>query len=593
VGNSEPVAVNVFEKQGLVFSTELTSTLEFGRQKSGEHEPYTRHGARVVIAKLDETNVSREHLLLSRRSDDAIRVTNQSHVNSVLVNLEQEIGPGKHDDISLPALVTVFGRVIKLSTDSEPAAACAVVASLAQRTAPPGARSGASSAISQIMARRTPGDDDTAYVLRGLEATIGVLQRAGRTDDFATLAVQAMVDDLGFENAASLRWEGGEWICEVFRSQATVANDEWAPSRTILQRVYQEKRTFWKLPSTEESASPSLINVGSLTAAPILDRDGEVVGALYGERPLVVNGKIGKRITEVEASIVEMLSTSIAAGLARLEQEHAAVKARVLFEQFFTPELSRQLEVEPDLLLGKDTDVSLLFCDIQGLSEVSEQLGARLTLDWINDVVGTLSQCVADNHGVVVDTLGDELMGMWGAPVDRANHAELACRAALQMRQQLPQLNHRWRQALQKPVELGIGIHTGVARVGNIGSATKFKYGPLGCTVQAARRVKAATERLATNVLISSDTAARLSDEFATRRLWLLEQDEPLGLFELTTDVPDDWCELKRRFEAALEAYERGDFPTAIRLLAKILTDHPGDRPSLQLLARTAGDYFA
>ena len=80
-------------------------------------------------------------------------------------------------------------------------------------------------------------------------------------------------------------------------------------------------------------------------------------------------------ITELEARLVELLASGVAAGLARLEQEQAALAARVQFEQFFTPELARQLALQPDLLKGRDTEVTLLFCDIRGFSRISERLG--------------------------------------------------------------------------------------------------------------------------------------------------------------------------------------------------------------------------
>jgi class 3 adenylate cyclase len=199
----------------------------------------------------------------------------------------------------------------------------------------------------------------------------------------------------------------------------------------------------------------------------------------------------------------------------------------------------------------------------------------------------SLSTCVADQGGVLVDTLGDRLIGMWGAPVDREDHAKLACRAAINMVEQLPALNRRWQSVLSKPMDLGIGVHSGTARVGNIGSTRKFKYGPLGSNVHLASQIEVATQQWSTRVLISEATAMQLDETFSTRRLGKLESRElPTQLYELAADPPADWPETKRRYETALDSYERGDLPTAIRLLAKLLADRPADRPALQLLAR-------
>ena len=73
------------------------------------------------------------------------------------------------------------------------------------------------------------------------------------------------------------------------------------------------------------------------------------------------------------------------------------------------------------------------------------------------------------HRGVLVDYIGDELMAMWGAPEEQPDHARLACRAALDMLDLVPQLNERWLTTLKEPMSLGIGINSGVARVGNTG----------------------------------------------------------------------------------------------------------------------------
>jgi adenylate cyclase len=141
-------------------------------------------------------------------------------------------------------------------------------------------------------------------------------------------------------------------------------------------------------------------------------------------------------------------------------------------------------------------------------------------------------------------------------------------------------------------VDLGIGINTGIARVGNIGSTSKFKYGPLGTTVRVASLVEQQTRELMVRVLITDTTAERLPGDLATRRLCRLDDanhQQPIQIFELAADVPGDWSDMKRRYESALDAYDRGDLPTATRLLAKLLSDHPNDRASLRLLTQIEG----
>lgn len=583
-----PVLVNLYVQTQLVFETELLSRLVFGRQRKNELAPYLRIGNRIIIAKLRESAISREHVSLENMLGGKVRITNLSHVNTVTIGTNDLLEPGEQRVVEPPALVMLGDRIIQLEAarsgaDNDP------MESLPHATLPPGRTSRHSSSIPWMdFAPRS--NEETQYLLRGLHATVGLFQLASNSEDFLQMAVQAMVDVVELETAGAIMLKDGDWHTEAIctrHADALVKASDWIPSHRILQRVRDESKTFWRIPDGAENAS--LLNVKALVAAPILNRKAEVVGALYGDRKVGKNGQLALQITELEAILVEMLSTSVAAGLARLEQEQKTLKARVLFEQFFTPELSRQLENEPDLLLGHDTEVTLLFCDIRRFSQVSEQLGARLTIDWIHDVMETLSNCVAEHQGVLVDTLGDQLSGMWGAPEKCAEHAAQACRAAIAMVEQLPALNRRWQSVLEQPMALGIGIHTGVARVGNIGSTRKFKYGPLGSTVRIASRTEQATRELGTQILITQATAANLDDNFATRRLLNLttsESTDPIELFELAADVPDDWVEMKRFYELALNAYDEGDVPNATRLLAKILAEHPSDRVSLQLLSR-------
>ena len=246
----------------------------------------------------------------------------------------------------------------------------------------------------------------------------------------------------------------------------------------------------------------------------MLAASGEVIGAVYGDRRR--SGKLfaPELISELEAMLVELIASGVAAGMARMQQEQAALTARVQFEQFFTRELSEQLSLHPDLLAGRDVEVSLLFCDIRGFSRISERLGPRGTVQWIGDVMGVLSDCVLAHAGVLVDYIGDELVAMWGAPAAQPEHARLACLAAIDMLKAVPGINQRWSTTLQEPMALGIGVNSGIARVGNTGSHHKFKYGPLGNTVNLASRVQGATKYLRSPILVTGSTHSQLGSGF-------------------------------------------------------------------------------
>jgi adenylate cyclase len=293
--------------------------------------------------------------------------------------------------------------------------------------------------------------------------------------------------------------------------------------------------------------------------------------------------------------VMELLSSGVATGLARVEQEKAALAARVQFEQFFTPALASELAARPDLLKGRSLEVTLLFCDIRGFSRISERLGPARTVEWISDVMGVLSDCVLAHQGVLVDYIGDELIAMWGAPQEEPQHAQLACRAALDMLDRLPKLNERWQETLQGTFGFGIGINTGIAQVGNTGTERKFKYGALGNTVNLASRVQGATKYLRTSLLITGSTQAKLDHNLPTRRLCkaaVVNIAEPVDLYELASQGQVVWTYFKSAYEQALDHFESGDFTPAIRILGNILAERPDDGPSLMLLSRAVGCMF-
>jgi adenylate cyclase len=341
-----------------------------------------------------------------------------------------------------------------------------------------------------------------------------------------------------------------------------------------------------------------------------------VIGALYGERrnartegEVTVASRHVRTFTELEAKLVELLARGVAAGLSRLAEERKALRHRVQFEQFFTPELARQLASKPDMLKGQDREVTVLFCDIRGFSQISAELGAARTIQWCRDVLDMLSEAVLLEGGVVVDYVGDGLMAMWGAPNDQPDHAARACRAALAILEGLPALNQRWRKTLKKPMNLGIGINTGIAQVGNVGSRRKFKYGALGTTVNLASRVEGATKSFRCQVLLTASTRAALDiglpvtspgksggglppppPPILTRRLGqvrLVGIERAVELHELFPNDCPHAQDARIEYEKALSLFEQQKFVEAARTLGNWRGRQPNDDTVLILLLRT------
>jgi adenylate cyclase len=532
---------------------------------------------RLVIAPARETQMGRHHALLDLSDEGEVKITNISTFSTIILpDGTQLTGARREGWCPLPpgGLQLTLGprRVVRLkkTTADEPK-----LVEVPQASIPPESDSGRPANIPPLPP--VVGIDPTALI-GWLRNTLAVLQSA----DFYPQAAQGVITLADMDSGGILLREEGEWKTEpeatVFRLDRSQRH--WQPSRRILARILADKKAVYQLPPMQDG---SYLNVEAIVAAPILNPGGEVIGVLYGDR----RQAIGHPITEVEALLVELLASGVAAGLVRLEHE----KAIRTFEGFFTPQLARHLAAHEDMLRPSEADVTILFCDIRGFSRISEQLGAAKTIEWISDVMAELSECVADHQGVLVDYIGDELMAMWGAPEKQADHAILACRAARAMLDRIPVLNARWEAILKEPMGIGIGLNSGKAQVGNTGSPRKFKYGPLGNTVNLASRVQGATKHAKAPLLITQWTHDLLDAALKqqTRRICqvkVVNIKEPVTLYELPAAGGQIAPQVKADYEKALGLFEGKNFRGAARLLAPLVAEAVNDGPSLVLMYR-------
>ena len=597
---SDNIEIRVFDQDRLLFSDEFSDPVELGRQSGAQEGLYLGKRIeggqwRVAIASLAEKTVSRKHILIEPLAGRKARVTNQSAVIAFHLPDGGELKPGMTSDVMIPAFFSIGNKVVRVQpaeTDEFQ------LQMLSDHTHPPGravATARKSLPLPPLPGVGRPGQEGEGdeWLVHWIQAFLDVLQSAVDSNDLYRTAARSVVELVGLDSGWALTYDQTNWTV-VEPAGGREAESEWVPSRKILARLIRERRTFWQEPKESGLESGSLMGVNLVVAAPILNRHGQVIGALYGERR--PGGKTAglPRIRKLDALLVELLASGVATSLARIEQEKAAVAARVQFEQFFTPELASELAVRPDLLQGRDVEVTLLFCDVRGFSRISERVGPAATVRWISDVMGVLSECVLAHKGVLIDYIGDELIAMWGAPKEEPHHAKLACRAALDMLAKLPETCERWQSVLGEPFDLGIGLNTGVAQVGNTGSHRKFKYGALGNTVNLASRVQGATKYMKTRLVITGTTQAQLDETFACRRLCtvgVVNIAQPAELFELVASGQPGWDDLKRAYESALAKFEARDFGGAAQVLGNLLPLYQDDGPTLVLLSRVV-DYL-
>lgn len=200
-----------------------------------------------------------------------------------------------------------------------------------------------------------------------------------------------------------------------------------------------------------------------------------------------------------------------------LPEDLAAANARLLEEnkamaRYVHPHLANELMqgIRPR---ARTTLATILFADIRGFSDLSEQLGSRLTMSLLDEFLTIIVDCV-DRHGGTLDKfIGDAVMVTFGVPYPAEDDADRAIEAAAAMLGDLEVWNRNRLAAGVPPIRIGIGIDTDIVIAGSIGPASRMDYTVIGDAVNTAARLQKVTQAHATEALVSARTRARLVRE--------------------------------------------------------------------------------
>jgi adenylate cyclase len=247
------------------------------------------------------------------------------------------------------------------------------------------------------------------------------------------------------------------------------------------------------------------------------------------------------------AALLVYLTTS---GTLFVQTERQRQFVRHAFARYLSPELVAQLAARPrDLALGgENRELTMLFSDIRGFTGVAEAMSPDELTRFMNGYLTPMTEEVLARAGFVDKYMGDAIMAFWNAPVRVDDHPLAACRCALAMRRRLLDLNAAWIAAYAaagRPfpeVAIGVGLHTGIACVGNMGSENRFNYSALGDNVNLASRLEGQCKTYGVDVVASEDTLAACEDAFATLEIDLVRvkgRQEPVRIHTVVGESAD------------------------------------------------------
>jgi len=235
------------------------------------------------------------------------------------------------------------------------------------------------------------------------------------------------------------------------------------------------------------------------------------------------------------------------------------------FSSYVSPDLVRQIEKDPDKLVlgGEQREITILFSDIRGFTTLSEGLSPQELVRLLNEYLNPMTRIVLDEKGTLDKFIGDAVMAIYNAPLDLIDHPAAACRSAVRMLEALTELNRGFSAKKMNTIDIGIGINTGPAVVGNMGADIRFDYTAIGDSVNLASRLEGLNKYYGTRILVSEDARKSVSDErFSFREVDLVKVKGkclPVVIYELMTDKSG----ILNDFEDGLKLYRVREFDKA------------------------------
>ncbi len=237
-------------------------------------------------------------------------------------------------------------------------------------------------------------------------------------------------------------------------------------------------------------------------------------------------------IGELTDSFVEM-------GIGLEERE----KMKDAFGKFVNKEIAEQVLKGDVRLGGERKDVVVFFSDIRSFTAISERMEPEQVVEFLNEYMTRMVDCINDTNGVVDKFIGDAIMAIWGAPVSTGNDIENAVNAALAMRNELILFNEGRGQENNPVIKIGCGINTGPVLAGQIGSSERMEYTVIGDTVNLASRIEALNKPFGTDILITEDTYNYVNEIYRVepmQKIRVKGKEEPQQIYAVLGRVDDE-----------------------------------------------------
>lgn len=298
-------------------------------------------------------------------------------------------------------------------------------------------------------------------------------------------------------------------------------NEQIRISQTITRKAFDEKvAILCHDAQTDErfqaGASIRMLGIRSALCVPLMVED-RAIGVIYVDTPLKVKA-YGDFELELLSALSSLCGVAIHQASLRAEiEEERLFKSRL--ERYHSPSVVKRIfeSVEKEgALLVKEVEATVLFADLCGFTSLSENLEPRKVAEILNGFLSEMTNVIFEEEGTLDKFIGDCVMAVFGAPVERDDHAECAIRCAIEMKKRLKELNENKR--LNINLQFRVGINSGKMVAGDIGSVKRMEYTVLGESVNLASRLQSYIAKPG-QIVIGERTFELTKGKFETRKI--------------------------------------------------------------------------
>lgn len=279
-------------------------------------------------------------------------------------------------------------------------------------------------------------------------------------------------------------------------SRQALYDSEFQVSRSIVFRCFGTGETLLTSNAQDDERFADAVSIQefglrSVICAPLLD-DGEAIGVLYADNRV----RLGA-FEDEDLSFLETFSAQASSVLARARLRADNDRVRDLFSRYVSEPVVQQILARPDLALTASRKrVTVMFSDLRGFSRISETLDPTELLAFLNRHFESTTEIILAHGGTLLSYMGDGLLAVFGAPLDLADQELQAVSAAQEM----------VRAAVAKQLKIGVGVATGAAVLGDIGTTRRREYTVIGDVVNTAARLEKLTKTLGEAILCDQET---------------------------------------------------------------------------------------